>query len=671
MSPGIIVEFLQGKELALGFCLTAEAKGKFQILNSSGRKETLAVKKVLYSYPTPLNGTSVRESILEALEQRRVAQQKAAESLDLEELWELLLEEELDKDWGLPELGEFLFTGEVAGEQRAALFRALAQEKYRFYRKGDVFRIRTREQVEEALTREAIEAKREVEREVLKDWLASVYAGSPLKVEADFQEAIESWTQKIRDAAVHGEKSSHHAHVQKLLKGLDNKTRDPAFAFMVRLGEWDADVNLDLLANGTPLVFPERALADAQRAVERLPDALADSDREDLTEWECFSVDDPDTTEVDDALGYREISDGFELAIHIADASALLRPELAELEKEALYRATTIYLPDLKARMLPENLSDEALSLTAGMERLAFSFLVRLDRQGQLVSARMTPSKIKVTQRLNYQEAEAFVDSGDPYWAKFAEIAELIKITRDQNGAINLPFPRMDVKLEGKEIVLVPDNRESKSQTIVSEMMILANRVAADYCADHNLPAIYRGQKAPEPPIEMREEWGPHHLYQVRRSFSKSTQGTEPTSHSGLGLDRYIQATSPIRRYRDLIHQRQIKHHLKTGETLYDIEAIEEIMTQTSTAVTQAERMERNRKAYFLHKYLKKQLGAELDAVILNSTTERYTLRLEESFREVDVPHGSGPLRAPGERVRVKLISVYARDRVVKVSSPL
>ena len=671
MNPGIIVEFLQGKELALGFCITAENKGKFQILNSSGRKETLAPKKVLYSYSTALSGTSSRESILEALESRQLVQQKSADQLDLEELWELLLEEELDKDWGLPELGEFLFSGEISTEQNASLFRALTQEKHRFYRKANVFRIRTREQVEEALTREAVEAKREIEREVLKNWLASVYAGKPKSVDTEFEATIEHWTKRIRDAAIHGEKSSHHAHVHRLLKGLDGKTRDPAFAFMIRLGEWDVDVNLDLLANETPLVFPPEALEDANLAVAHLEEAMSEPEREDFTAWDCYSVDDPDTTEVDDALGFRETDDGYELAIHIADASALLRPELESLEKEARYRATTVYLPDLKARMLPQNLSDEALSLTAGIERLAFSFLVNLDKQGCLTAARMTPSRVQVTKRLDYQQADALVESGDEYWSQLAEIAELLKQDREKNGAINLPFPRMDVRLEGKEIRLVPDNRESKAQTIVSECAILANRVAADYCADHGLPVIYRGQKAPEPPIEMRSEWGPHHLYQVRRSFSKSTQGTDPTPHSGLGLERYIQATSPIRRYRDLVHQRQLKHHLKTGEVLYDLQAIEEIMTQTSTSVTQAERMERNRKAYFLHKYLKKQLGAELDAVVLNSTSERYTLRLEDSFREVDVPHGSGTLRAPGERVRVKLISVYPRDRVVKVSPPL
>ena len=86
--------------------------------------------------------------------------------------------------------------------------------------------------------------------------------------------------------------------------------------------------------------------------------------------------------------------------------------------------------------------------------------------------------------------------------------------------------------------------------------------------------------------------------------------------------------------------------------------------------VSQAEKMERNRKGYFLHKLLKQQRGQEVEAIILATNGERYVLQLTESLREVDVPQGGGTTRAPGELVRVKVLSVYPRDRVIKVSSP-
>ena len=440
---------------------------------------------------------------------------------------------------------------------------------------------------------------------------------------------------------------------------------------MIRLGEWTQDQNIEILANQTPTVFSDEVLQEAQSAGERVAAVLEESDRIDLTDWECHSIDDPDTTEIDDALCWRTSDTGFELGIHIADASSLLDPALEILEKEIRYRATSVYLPDFKVRMVPENLSDDALSLKAGVVRPAFTFLAQVDAKGKLLSARMTPSKISVTERLDYDQADAKVESGDEYWTQFADIAKGLKQQREDNGAVNLPFPRMNVEIRDGKTFLVPDERGSIAQTIVSELMILANRMAAEYLTEHKLPAIYRSQKAPDPPIESRSEWKPHHLYEARRSFSRSAQGFEPMPHSGLGLDCYVQSTSPIRRYRDLIHQRQIKHHLRNNEALYTLEQLEEVLAITSTPVSQAEKMERNRKSYYLHKLLNAQRGEEVEAVILAANGERYTLQLVDSLREVDVPQGGDALRALGEVVRVKILSVYPRDRVLKVSSPL
>lgn len=671
MSPGNVVEYVEGKDLALAFCLAAEAKGKLPVLTAGGRKETLATKKVLFVHPSPLSPTSSREDVLEHLKAQEKLRQESAEALNMEELWELLSEEGEDRDWTLEEIAAFLFSDDDGPLPRSLAYRALTESRTYFWRKGETFRIRSREQVEEALARHRTEAKRELERAALREWMGAVWDKGPTEPPAEHAAFISEWVDRIRDAAVWGEKSSHHGHVQRLLKELDAKAGgEPAFQFMVRLGEWTEDQNLDLLINGTPLVFSEEVLRAATELGELLPERLADPLREDLTDWPCYSIDDPDTTEVDDALAFRVTEAGFQLGIHIADASALLPHDHAVMEGELRERATSVYLPDLKVRMVPEILSDQVLSLVAGEARLAFSFLVDLDKNGRLISARMASTTVRVTERYDYDRVDALVAAGDPYWSELARVAEMLKALREEKGALNLPFPRMDVRLEKGVISLVPDERESVAQTIVSEAMIMANRVAADYTAEHGLPAIYRGQKAPDPPVEMRATWQPHHLFEVRKSLARSNQSLEPCPHAGLGLDRYIQATSPIRRYRDLIHQRQIKHHLQTGEVLYGPEAMEEILTHTSSPVSAAEKMERNRRSYYLHKYLKAQRGRELEAVVLASTAERYILQLCESLREVEVPHGSGGLKAPGDKVRVKLLSVYPRERLVKVTSP-
>ncbi len=671
MIPGNVVEYLDGKELALAFCLTGETKGKLGVLTATGRKESLAAKKVMFVFSSPLAPTAIREDVLGLLTKYQAQREERAQTLSLVELWELILDEGDERDWTLKELAELLFEEGAGDFEKAVALRSLLAQRTHFWRKADNFRVRTQEQVEEALTRLEVEAQREVQREVLKQWMHAIWNRESFHVEERFAGYVDEWRAKIRDSAIHGERSSHHSHVQRLLKELDNKSLDSAFLFMVRLGEWTPDQNVDLLVNETLLEFPEEVLAAAREVEKTFKTHLADPDREDLTHWPCHSIDDPETTEVDDAVGFRETEDGFQVVIHIADAAALLDPEVSVLEAEIRERATSVYLPDLKIRMVPESLSDGVLSLLQGVERLAFSFVVDLDPRGKLIKSRMTPSKILVTERLDYDQVDQFVAQGETYWTSFAAVAELLKAGREKKGALNIPFPRMDVRLDGDTVTLVADERDSIAQTIVSEMAILANRVAADYLAVHQLPAIYRGQRAPEPPIEHRDVWLPQHLFDIRKSFSRSSMGLEPCPHSGLGLDQYVQATSPIRRYRDLAHQRQIKHHLLTGEALYTVEQMEEILTRTSTPVSQAEKMERRRKGYFLHKYLKTQRGTELEAVVLSSSAERYVLQLTHSLREIEVPHGPAGLKAPGDLVKVKLLSVYPRDRVIKVSSPL
>lgn len=669
MTPGSVVEYMQDKEPVLGFVVGPENKGKLPIMTSTGRKDSLAVKKVLFHQSSGLPATASREEVLACLDSSEARRSSEAQAIDTAELWELLGLEAEDKEWTLPELCGFVAPATGPWEQ-SVVHRAILNDRYRFSKKGDTFVTRSATQVEEALQREAVEAERELQREALKVWLRQVWDKKDGTIQGAHAETLLDWKEKIRNSAIFGEDASHSQHVQRYLKDL-GKDKDVAFEFMVRLGEFTRDENLEILANGTPTAFSDPVLREAKLADGRLSKVLGEADREDLTDWDCYSIDDPDTTEIDDALAWRSVEGGYQVAVHIADASALLLCEFEELEREIRYRATSVYLPDLKVRMVPEILSDESLSLKQGAVRPAFTFLVTLDFDGNVRESRLTPSKIAVRQRLDYDQADQLVASGDDYWATFGRLGELLKAQREANGAVNLPFPRMEVVLKGDQILLIPDERDSASQTIVSELMILANRTAANYLATNSLPAIYRTQKAPDPPIEKRAVWMPHHLYEARRSFSKSAMSLEPGLHSGLGLDAYVQATSPIRRYRDLVLQRQIKHHLRTGETLYSREQLEEIMTITSAPVSQAERMERNRKGYFLHKLLMNQRGKEVEAVVLSVGTDRYTLQLKDTLREVDVPQSGSGLKAPGETVKVKILSVYPRERVLKVSSPI
>ena len=135
--------------------------------------------------------------------------------------------------------------------------------------------------------------------------------------------------------------------------------------------------------------------------------------------------------------------------------------------------------------------------------------------------------------------------------------------------------------------------------------MILCNALLARYCMDNELPAPFRSQAAVDvSDIEAQVPEGALRVFLVTRRLSAASVSVKPSPHGGLGVDAYTQATSPLRRYPDLLVQRQISHHLRTGETLYDEEAVTSVAHRADMQIRQMSRMERDRRQHFFLKWL-------------------------------------------------------------------
>ncbi len=296
---------------------------------------------------------------------------------------------------------------------------------------------------------------------------------------------------------------------------------------------------------------------------------LADDreDRLDLTHLPAITIDDEDTTEIDDALTLEAVDGGYRIGIHIADTSHFIDPD-SLLDKEAIERGTDIYLPEGKTCLFPEALSENAMSLVAGQDRLAFSYLVDLNPELEVVSTRMALTVIRVAQRLTYPEADQQFQTSQAVWTSLLPISERLRSERQQKGAVTLPFPRASVKVtyqDGEpQIKIWSERPDSPSQLVVSEMMILANRLSAEALSSNGIAAIFRSQEPPDVTIPPDVDTSPQSLFKLRRHFRRGSVGLDPARHAGLGLDAYLQATSPIRRFSDLVAQRQLKS-LLTG----------------------------------------------------------------------------------------------------------
>ncbi|MGB1776375.1 MAG: ribonuclease catalytic domain-containing protein [Synechococcus sp.] len=287
-----------------------------------------------------------------------------------------------------------------------------------------------------------------------------------------------------------------------------------------------------------------------------------DDTRLDLTGLTSYTLDDAGTREIDDALSLERQGDQLWVWIHIADPARLIAPD-TPLDCEAKRRATTLYLGDGVLPMLPLELAAGPLSLKAGQRSAALSVAVRLADDGTIIDQRISRSWIQPRYGLTYEDGDELIELAPPGDEDLADLAHLMQTRaawRRRQGAVQLD------RLEGRfrrhnDAVELQVIEPSPARLMVSEAMLLMGAVVADYGRAHGLALPYRSQPPAELPSEAELEAlpeGPVRDAAIKRCLSRGVQGTQPMAHFSLGLEAYVQATSPIRRYADLLTHRQL-----------------------------------------------------------------------------------------------------------------
>lgn len=672
-SPGSLVEYFHNKKLLCALCLSVDRKDQLQVRTEENREDKVAKTKLVLTSSENLPPSSDTQTIVQWLRSAAQRRETCSQEVSLADLWELTAEEGCA--FSLNDLANIQFSKPLP-EQLSGLYRALERDKLWFVRKGQDYQPRSADQIQETRQRLLAEEERAREREYLTAWLKALWNGQPLPSDGHFEKSQSRYLNWIREVALHGNEASRFKEIQSLFKDLEIGGKDAAFRLMIKAGLWGPDEFLQLHRCHPPMDFSLDMTAAAAELRQRLQTELTNSERLDLTTLPAVTIDDPWTSEVDDGLTLERLEDGYRVGIHIADASTFLDPG-SPLDEEALERGTTIYLPERKIRMVPDILGDELCSLIEGQDRLAFSFLVELDDQMQVRSHRFADTKIRVAQRLNYQEADALLEARQPGdLLTLYEIALALRTRRQAAGAVTLPFPRVNIRVETPEggepqIAITRDQSEAPAQVLVSEMMILANGLSGGYFAKHSIPALFRSQPEPEKPIPAEVDTAPENLHKLRRLMKKGEVGMTPARHSGLGMEAYSQSTSPIRRYVDLIAHRQLKSHLRTGEPFYTAEQLEPMMQRLERTTHQAEQLERERKQYWTLRYLEQKRWAELDAVVLQNFPDKHWVQLSSILYETDCPLIPKKPLSPGTRLKVRIETVFPREQGLRVTPVL
>jgi len=365
-----------------------------------------------------------------------------------------------------------------------------------------------------------------------------------------------------------------------------------------------ASEEMELLASfRIRTVFPDAVKAE----VGSLPEDPSPADfegREDLRGQRIFTVDGEDAKDYDDAIQVNQLDDDrIEVGVHIADVSHYVVPGTA-LDKEALTRGTSVYVPDQVVPMLPEELSNHLCSLVPDRDRLAFSVYMVFDRHGERESCRVHKSVIRSMFRCTYKVVQELLDGVDNQETRrLKPIAEDLRLfekwtrqqqlIRDRKGSLRMQSAERKFAFDDKhEVERIYPSDIYFSQTLIEETALAANQAVGDYFKKRDLPTIYRihpkkDQDEIDGVAEMLAKFGvrvpqKEHLTGrdvgrlirecrrrpnaealigrvmglVERAVYEVARAEDTAEHWGLAREHYLHFTSPIRRYPDLIVHR-------------------------------------------------------------------------------------------------------------------
>ena len=642
MNQGRIIEYIDRGKFVCTLCLQDKGN-RLLLLTPSNRQVNISPKRAVLITGSGIDISRPREDLLEILKESERARKSLRELVDVRELWELTKDEK--ESFNHKYLTQLAF-GEAATDNHfSALVRALFEDRLYFKMKDGLFLPNPEERVEQILRQREEEALKEERLGDGSVWLKAIWQGS----KPDEPSCRENIVETLIQLALHGNEAPDLKYGKELLSraGLSDirNSRDLLF----RLGIWDEDENLNILRSGIETSFTKDQLEESSRlAVKK----STFEGCEDLRGLPTMTIDGPLTRDYDDALSLEIASDILEVGIHIADVAEVILPE-SILDKGAGERASSLYLPRRQIPMIPPDLSQDSLSLKQGCDRQAISLLARFDKIGTLLDYRFLRSVIRVQRQLTYDDVNESLISESPFKEMY-QLCQHLRQKRGEQGALSLSLPEVEVRLNpdaSLSLELVDQN--TPSRMIVSEFMILYNWLAAVFCKEHDLPVLFRTQKQPTEKLDPQEKAYIYYVFRQRRKLLPLYLDTDPGPHSGLGLDVYTQVTSPIRRYLDIVVQRQISSFLMGKGPIYDVEKLEEIRTSVEPLVKNLAMAKRNRMRYWTLKFLAQNLGARYKALVLDEFKSKYRIVLEDCLLLAEIKRQNGLILGPGQEILV------------------
>ena len=496
--------------------------------------------------------------------------------------------------------------------------------------------------------------RRQLHAEREQSWQALLRRRQPVDAEALPPEQRERLEQLQQLAAGRIEPDQLEPALRQSLSALHLRTdRGDLRHLLVELGQWDRHRLLSLAGTTWSSGFKPELLAEAQRLLAMVDlEQPGDATRLDLSGQHCVTIDDDDTRDIDDGLALERRSDGsLRIWIHVADPGRLIAAD-SPLDLEARRRGSSLYLAVGNLPMFPEELSNGPFSLRQGKRSAAWSFWVELDEAGEIGASSIQRSWVKPTYRLSYNDADELIDLAPPEDPDLADLDRLLERRRQwrlARGALLMDLPEGRIRNhEGEPQLEITE--PSPSRQLVAEAMILAGAVAARFGMEQGLSLPYRSQLPADLPAAAELQALPDGAVRfaaIKRCLSRGLMGTQPAAHFSLGLPAYVQATSPIRRYGDLVVQRQIAAILD-GSPPLNTEQLQELLEQFDTAVREGIGISREDQRHWQQVWFEAHRGGQWSAQFLRWLRPQDRLglvRIEELALDLaaECPSGAAP----------------------------
>lgn len=650
MDTGNIAEYIDQQRVICAV-VTQLKNLRLKLLTENNREVNLSAGRVAHVSREGLDVSASRESLVRELKRISQRRRELSQTLDIEELWELLHEDGDPID--IPTMTALCFDPPVTPDHESAVIRAFFNDKLYFKFGKDVLTPNAPEQIQLKLKQiqEAEARERLIDR--AGAWIKAMDQGThadPLEPEI---------LDILTDYYIHERESSTAADAKAILSRAGTDSPQQIFSIMVKAGIWQQDENLDLIRLDIPTCFPEEVMERADQLISHHEDFTKDPLRKDLRHLPLITIDGQSTLDYDDAISLEKEEDGgYRLGIHIIDVGFYIKHDDV-IDRDARSRASSIYMPDDKIPMLPPNLSEDLCSLMEGETRPGISTLVRLNRFFEIIDYEITASIIKVHHQMTYTEANMLNGEDDPI-TTLHKIATVLREKRMKAGAVQITLPEVNIWVEENgEIGISRIDRENPSRMLVSEMMILANSLMAEFVASHDIPAVFRSQPDPKQRLFQGVETSLFLNCMQRKQLNRASTGTKPEHHSGLGVKAYATATSPIRRYFDLLTQRQIRGILGY-EAPYTRDELDSMLQVLEIPMANTGRAQFQRRRYWLLKYLEGMKGSAQEAVVLDSRRDFFTILIKEFMLEWRLPSG-GMKHKPGDIIQVTIQHADAR----------